>query len=90
MSITIDFSWILVLYAIVWLLAFVSLSHLQWIEAKVRKQMDAEIFKIIKEPVPVSIKNGQIRNINNIYEPEIERIKRSREFVRDIIPFLKN
>ena len=82
-------SWLIIGFSILWIVAFIIISSYRYQEEKLRKEWSRKQEEINKQPISMFSITGQSRNLSQEYKPKIDVIERKRQFIRDIIPFLR-
>lgn len=82
-------SWIIVGFAVVWFLIFLILSYYRYQEEKLHKGWEQEAKKIKGQPIAMDFITGQLRNLDQKYQPRLEHLKRQKQFIQDILPFMR-
>ncbi len=82
-------SWVVFGSAFVWLIPFCLITYYRLKEEAIHKKIEKESVRIKNLPITNYSIEGELRNLNNRYKFQLEKLKRDREFIRDIIPFLK-
>ncbi len=81
--------WIPLGLIMVWFITFIATVILRWKEEKIYSQWKEEAGKIKNQPIAMEYIEGQLGNLDKEYKSEIENLERQRQFIRDIMPFIK-
>jgi hypothetical protein len=81
--------WSVSIAAIIWLLAFIMHVHYRYKEEKIYKKLSTDENNIRKQPIVAVIIEGQLERLRREQKPELEKIERHKQFLRDIMPFIK-
>ena len=72
-----------------WIINFIVVSLYNYREEKIYNEWKKEADKIKSRPIPVPLINGQLKNLEEKYQPKLSVLERKRQFVRDIMPLIK-
>lgn len=89
MDITAVASWLIAGFVGIWLIAVLIMSYYRYLEEKFYTNLKYEANKIESKTIPIPYIDGQLRNLNKKYQLQLDALNRKKQFLRDILPFMR-
>ncbi|HEV8601165.1 MAG TPA: hypothetical protein VGQ87_01040, partial [Patescibacteria group bacterium] len=81
--------WLVVAFAGIWLLILLILAYYKVKEENLHNEWEAEAKKIKGQSIAMSIAERQLKNLDQKYQPKLDKLNRQKQFIHDILPFLR-